>query len=109
MATGFCIAVDWGTSTLRAWLLRADGHVLAESRSDEGADGLTAAAFRDRLIDGYLVSQPEPPSPRAILRAVGMLEARARFKADIPDVFIRTGRDGDGECGRANQQARCHT
>ena len=55
------------------------------------------AGFRDWLIDGYLVSQPEPPSPRAILRAVGMLEARARFKADIPEVFIRTGRDGDGD------------
>ena len=33
----------------------------------------------------------------AIRRAVGMLEARARFDADIPEVFIRTGRDGDGE------------
>ncbi len=45
MATGFCIAVDWGTSTLRAWLLHADGQVLAESRSGEGADGLSAAGF----------------------------------------------------------------
>ncbi len=33
----------------------------------------------------------------AIRRAVGMLEARARFSADNPEVFIRTGRDGDGE------------
>jgi 2-dehydro-3-deoxygalactonokinase len=30
---------------LRAWLLRADGEVLAESRSEEGADGLAAPAF----------------------------------------------------------------
>ena len=57
--------------------------------------GLKSAAFRDWLIDGYLVSQPEPPSQVAIRRAVGMLEARARFDADIPEVFIRTGRNGE--------------
>jgi 2-dehydro-3-deoxygalactonokinase len=45
VTTGFCIAVDWGTSALRVWLLRADGAVLAESRSGEGADGLSKAAF----------------------------------------------------------------
>ena len=59
--------------------------------------GLKSAAFRDWLIHGYLIARPEPPSQVAIRRAVGMLEARARFDADIPEVFIRTGRDGDGE------------
>jgi 2-dehydro-3-deoxygalactonokinase len=49
VATGFCIAVDWGTSALRVWLLRADGAVLGESRSGEGADGLAGAAFEDCL------------------------------------------------------------
>ena len=57
--------------------------------------GLKSAAFRDWLIHGYLIDQPEPPSPAAIRRAVGMLEARARFDADIPEVFVRTGRDGE--------------
>src|ERR1700692_1657238 len=49
VATGFCIAVDWGTSALRVWLLRADGAVLGESRSGEGADGLGVGAFEDCL------------------------------------------------------------
>ena len=59
--------------------------------------GLKSAAFRDWLVHGYLLYQPEPPSQVAIRRVVGMLEARARFEADIPEVFVRTGRDGDGE------------
>jgi hypothetical protein len=57
---------------------------------------LKSAGFRDWLIHGYLIYQPEPPSQVAIRRAIGMLEARARFDDDIPEVFIRTGRDGDG-------------
>ena len=57
---------------------------------------LKSAAFRDWLIDGYLLDQPEPPSNWAIRRVVGMLEARARFSAGIPEVFIRVGQDGDG-------------
>jgi hypothetical protein len=60
--------------------------------------GLRSAAFRDWLIHGYLVHQPEPPSQVAIRRAIGMLEARARFDVDVPEVFVRTGRAraGDG-------------
>jgi hypothetical protein len=36
---------------------------------------------------------PRPP----IRKAIGMLEARARFDADSPEVFIRTGRHGEGD------------
>jgi hypothetical protein len=57
---------------------------------------LKSAAFRDWLIDGFLIDQPEPPSSWAIRRVVGMLEARARFNTGIPEVFIRVGQDGDG-------------
>ncbi len=57
---------------------------------------LKSAAFRDWLIDGYLIDQPEPPSSWAIRRVVGMLEAKARFNTGIPEVFIRVGQDGDG-------------
>lgn len=35
------VAVDWGTSSFRLWLIDAAGHVLGERRSDEG---MTAAA-----------------------------------------------------------------
>ncbi len=58
---------------------------------------LKSAAFRDWLIDGFLTDQPEPPSVWAIRRVVGMLEAKARFNTDIPEVFVRVGQDGDGD------------
>ncbi len=58
---------------------------------------LKSAAFRDWLIDGFLINQPEPPSSWAIRRVIGMLEARARFNTSIPEVFIRVGQDGDGD------------
>jgi hypothetical protein len=47
--------------------------------------GLKSSGFRDRLVDGYVIDQPEPPSQWAIRRVVGMLEARARFNADSVD------------------------
>ena len=53
-----------------------------------------SAAFRDWLIDGFLIDQPEPPSRWAIRRGVGMLESRARFNTGIPEVFIRVGDGG---------------
>jgi hypothetical protein len=58
--------------------------------------GLKSAGFRDWLIDGYLIDQPEPPSSWAIRRVVGMLEARARFSGGIPEVFVRVGHGHDG-------------
>jgi hypothetical protein len=48
---------------------------------------LKSAAFRDGLIDGFLIDQPEPPSSWAIRRVVGMLEARVRFNTRIPEVL----------------------
>ncbi|MDP5361675.1 MAG: 2-dehydro-3-deoxygalactonokinase, partial [Paracoccaceae bacterium] len=30
------IAVDWGTSNMRAWAMSASGDVLAEASSDQG-------------------------------------------------------------------------
>jgi 2-dehydro-3-deoxygalactonokinase len=35
-APGAFVAVDWGTSSIRSWLMSADCEVLAESRGDEG-------------------------------------------------------------------------
>jgi hypothetical protein len=56
---------------------------------------LKSAAFRDWLIDGYVIDQPEAPSSWPLRRVIGMLEARARFSAGIPEVFVRVGHDGD--------------
>ena len=84
-----------------AGLLRsADGRLCAQVPVDNRLEiyTLKSAAFRHWLIDGYMRYRPEPPSGWAISRVVGMLEARARFKGGIPDVFIRVGHTG-GESG----------
>jgi hypothetical protein len=76
----------------------ADGRFCAQVPVGDRLEiyGLKSAAFRDWLIDGFLIDQPEPPSNWATRRVVGMLEARARFNTGIPEVFIRIGQDGDG-------------
>lgn len=51
------IAVDWGTSNLRAWAMGADGRVLAEASSDDGMGKLSREGFEPalvRLIGGWL-------------------------------------------------------
>jgi hypothetical protein len=74
--------------------------------------GLRSRGFHDWLIAAYLLDQPVPPSEWAICRVIGMLEARARFNSDAPEVFIRVGRgesssepvyflDLGDHCGRA--------
>ncbi len=45
------VAVDWGTSSFRAWLMAADGHVLAETRGPEGMLHCATAGFAPVLTD----------------------------------------------------------
>jgi 2-dehydro-3-deoxygalactonokinase len=66
------IAVDWGTSHLRAWAMAGDGVVRAEAVSDDGMGGLTAG-FEPallRLIDPWL------GAGRAEVVACGMVGSR---------------------------------
>ena len=42
---GAYVAIDWGTSSFRAWLMTADGTPLAERRSDEGMRHCTTVGF----------------------------------------------------------------
>lgn len=54
------IAVDWGTSNLRAWAMGPDG-VLAEASSDEGMGKLSRDGFEPallRLIGPWLAGRP---------------------------------------------------
>ncbi len=44
------IAVDWGTSALRLWAMRADGSVLAARESDQGMARLTPDGFEPALL-----------------------------------------------------------
>ena len=43
------IAVDWGTSNMRAWAMSSGGTVLADVRSDQGMGGLAPDAFAPAL------------------------------------------------------------
>lgn len=45
------VAVDWGTSSFRAWLMTAGGHVLAETRGPEGMLHCATAGFAPVLAD----------------------------------------------------------
>ncbi|MEO0381860.1 MAG: 2-dehydro-3-deoxygalactonokinase, partial [Pseudomonadota bacterium] len=43
------IAVDWGTSHLRAWLMRSDGSVVERRGSDAGMGTLDRADYESAL------------------------------------------------------------
>ena len=45
------IAVDWGTSNLRAWAMANDGTVLAEAGSDQGMGKLARDQFEAAFLD----------------------------------------------------------
>ncbi|NDR59167.1 2-dehydro-3-deoxygalactonokinase [Aliiruegeria sabulilitoris] len=45
------IAVDWGTSSLRAWGLDKSGTVLWEEKSDRGMGGLAPSEFEPNFLD----------------------------------------------------------
>lgn len=49
MTTPRYIAVDWGTSSFRLWLIGSDGSVLNESRSDEGMTTAAKTGFAEVL------------------------------------------------------------
>jgi 2-dehydro-3-deoxygalactonokinase len=79
------IAIDWGSSRLRAWLLDADGTIRARRASDDGAIGLPRAGF-DAVL-ARTVGDWAAARPRAPLVACGMVGARgAWMEAPYVDV-----------------------
>jgi 2-dehydro-3-deoxygalactonokinase len=66
------IAVDWGTTRLRAFAMAADGHVLATARSDAGMGTLDRDGFEPALL-----SLIEPwLTQRTLVIACGMVGSR---------------------------------
>ncbi len=68
------VAVDWGTSRLRAWAMAEDGAVLAHAASAEGMRGLERAGYEAallRLVDRWLPDGHVTP-----VIACGMVGAR---------------------------------
>ena len=88
------IAVDWGTSNLRAWALR-DGAIVADAASDDGMGSLDQAGFEPallKLIDPWLGGGTTP------VIACGMVGARQGWveapyaQVPCPPVGAATGK-----------------
>ena len=92
------IAVDWGTTRLRAWAMAEDGTMRAEASSGDGMGGLSRDGFEPallRLIEPWLGARPTP------VLACGMVGSRqgwaeAPYRAvparpsDLPPVPVAT-------------------
>jgi 2-dehydro-3-deoxygalactonokinase len=67
------IAVDWGTSRLRAWAMGPDGP-LAQAASDKGMNGLAPEEFEPALLE--LIAPWLTPGRRMPVLACGMVGAK---------------------------------
>lgn len=67
------IAVDWGTSSLRAWYVQNDGFVQTNARSTQGAGSLTSSEFERVLLDlvGPWLKVDNTPLPVVICGMAG--------------------------------------
>ncbi|WP_199260594.1 2-dehydro-3-deoxygalactonokinase [Paracoccus binzhouensis] len=66
-------AVDWGTSSFRAWLVDAAGRVLAERRSAQGMTAARETGFRE-ILDSHLAAMQAPEGLGVVI--CGMAGAR---------------------------------
>jgi 2-dehydro-3-deoxygalactonokinase len=72
------IAVDWGTSNLRAWAMGPEG-ILAEGQSEKGMGKLKPDAFEAALLE---VIAPWLGTPKLVL-ACGMVGARQGWREAV--------------------------
>ena len=70
------IAIDWGTSNLRAWAMRADGTVLAEAGSDKGMGKLSREEFEPALRELIGIWTARQTGAPLRIIACGMVGAR---------------------------------
>ncbi len=68
------IAVDWGTSNQRAWLLGTEGEVLSRHRSDRGMNAIGRDGFEPALLD--LVGDRLPQTGKIAVIICGMAGSR---------------------------------
>ncbi|MFB2605618.1 2-dehydro-3-deoxygalactonokinase, partial [Rhizobium phaseoli] len=73
MANPAYVAVDWGTSSFRLWLMARDGSVLAERRSGEGMTSAAKTGF-SAVLSGHLAAVEAPDTLPVIV--CGMADAR---------------------------------
>ncbi|BBE74275.1 2-keto-3-deoxy-galactonokinase [Pleomorphomonas sp. SM30] len=94
------VAVDWGTSSLRLWLMAADGAVLAETRSAEGMGGLSPDAFEPVLrgrLQGLGPAVAAMPTPLRVVLC-GMVGARQGWREAV---YVDVPAPLDAVAGRA--------
>ncbi|MDG4884808.1 2-dehydro-3-deoxygalactonokinase [Mesorhizobium sp. WSM4884] len=60
------VALDWGTTRLRAWLLDAAGQVLAERRGDDGLITAREKGFA-KVLEGHLAAMGAPEALPVII------------------------------------------
>ncbi|MCA0271299.1 MAG: 2-dehydro-3-deoxygalactonokinase [Proteobacteria bacterium] len=72
------IAVDWGTSAMRAWAMGGDDRILAEASSAEGMGTLEPSGFEPALI--RLISDWLPADGVVPVFACGMVGARQGWR-----------------------------
>lgn len=53
------VAIDWGTTSFRLWLMSRDGTVLAEHRSHEGMSEVAQQGF-ETVLEGHLTTLSAP-------------------------------------------------
>jgi 2-dehydro-3-deoxygalactonokinase len=84
------IAIDWGSSRMRAWLIDPDGTIRERRACDDGAVGLAADRF-DAVLAGQ-VGDWAAARPRAPMLACGMVGARGAW-VEAPYVDLPAGVD----------------
>ncbi|MDB5526167.1 MAG: 2-dehydro-3-deoxygalactonokinase [Rhizobium sp.] len=91
------VAVDWGTSSFRLWLIGENDEVLGESRSGEGMTTARETGFANVL--GKHLSQVQAPDDLPVIvcgmagakqgwKEAGYIDVPARL-SDIPDLSVR--------------------
>ncbi len=68
------IAVDWGTSNLRVWIMGADNRPIAQTQSDRGMGGLQPNQFEPALMS--LIGDFLPENNRVPVLCCGMVGSR---------------------------------
>ncbi|MDA7429419.1 2-dehydro-3-deoxygalactonokinase [Primorskyibacter aestuariivivens] len=91
------IAVDWGTSKLRAWVMGTDGREIAALSSDQGMGQLAPEVFEPTLVE--LLAPYLSADKRAPVIACGMVGARQGW-AEAPYAAVPCAPPGLSEAVR---------
>lgn len=100
--TATWIAVDWGTSNMRAWAM-GDGAILAEGRSEKGMGKLAPAEFEAALLEVIAPWLGAGPTP---VLACGMVGARQGWQEATYRAVPCTPTDPEGLIKVATQDKR---